>query len=156
MGPIFGFGHWGARPCNCRNSASDGYGFFKEVVLMNGDYKDAVKEQPGSASVVQGITADRFGMGYSGIGYKTSGVKNLALTAKAGGEYSNRSYEDAVAGKYPLSRFLYLYVNRARARAGPRGARVPEVRLQPRGPGDRRQGRLLPLPKVVGAGRSSG
>ena len=68
----------------------------------NGDYKDAVKEQPGSASVVQGVTADRFGMGYSGIGYKTSGVKNLALTDKAGGAYSNGSYEDVVAGKYPL------------------------------------------------------
>jgi phosphate transport system substrate-binding protein len=108
-------GDWGARPISLygRNSASGTYGFFKEVVLMNGDYKDAVKEQPGSASVVQGITSDRFGMGYSGIGYKTSGVKNLALTAKAGGEYSNGSYEDVVAGKYPLSRFLYLYVNKA-------------------------------------------
>ena len=108
-------GDWSARPISLygRNSASGTYGFFKEHVLMNGDYKDAVKEQPGSASVVQGVTADRFAMGYSGIGYKTSGVKNLALTAKAGGAYSNGSYEDVVAGKYPLSRFLYLYVNKA-------------------------------------------
>ena len=80
---------------------------------MNGDYKDSVKEQPGSASVVQGVTADRFGMGYSGIGYRTSGVKNLSLAAKAGGPYSNGSYEDVVSGKYPLSRFLYIYVNKA-------------------------------------------
>jgi phosphate transport system substrate-binding protein len=108
-------GDWGARPISLygRNSASGTYGFFKEHVLMNGDYKDAVKEQPGSASVVQGVTADRFGMGYSGIGYKTSGVKNLALAEKAGGAYSNGSYEDVVAGKYPLARFLYLYVNKA-------------------------------------------
>jgi phosphate transport system substrate-binding protein len=108
-------GDWAARPISLygRNSASGTYGFFKEHVLMNGDYKDAVKEQPGSASVVQGITADRVGIGYSGIGYKTSGVKNLALTAKAGGTYSDGSYEDVVAGKYPLARFLYLYVNKA-------------------------------------------
>jgi phosphate transport system substrate-binding protein len=108
-------GDWSARPISLygRNSASGTYGFFKEHVLMNGDYKDAVKEQPGSASVVQGVTADRFGMGYSGIGYKTSGVKNLALAAKAGGAYSNGSYEDVVDGKYPLARFLYLYVNKA-------------------------------------------
>jgi phosphate transport system substrate-binding protein len=108
-------GDWSARTISLygRNSASGTYGFFKEHVLMNGDYKDAVKEQPGSASVVQGITADRVGMGYSGIGYKTSGVKNLALTAKAGGTYSDGSYEDVVAGKYPLARFLYLYVNKA-------------------------------------------
>jgi phosphate transport system substrate-binding protein len=80
---------------------------------MNGDYKDAVKEQPGSASVVQGVTSDRFGMGYSGIGYKTSGVKNLALAEKSGGAYSSGSYEDVISGKYPLARFLYIYVNRA-------------------------------------------
>ena len=108
-------GDWATRPISLygRNSASGTYGFFKEHVLMNGDYKDSVKEQPGSASVVQGVTADRFGMGYSGIGYRTSGVKNLSLAAKAGGPYSNGRYEDVVSGKYPLSRFLYIYVNKA-------------------------------------------
>jgi len=108
-------GDWASRPISLygRNSASGTYGFFKEHALGNGDYKDTVKEQPGSASVVQGVTADRFGMGYSGIGYKTSGVKNLALAEKAGGTYSNGGYEEVVSGKYPLARFLYLYVNRA-------------------------------------------
>jgi phosphate transport system substrate-binding protein len=108
-------GDWAARPISLygRNSASGTYGFFKEHALGNGDYKDTVKEQPGSASVVQGVTADRFGMGYSGIGYKTSGVKNLALADKTGGAYSSGSYEDVVSGKYPLARFLYVYVNKA-------------------------------------------
>jgi len=108
-------GDWASRPISLygRNSASGTYGFFKEHALMNGDYKDSVKEQPGSASVVQGVTSDRFGMGYSGIGYKTSGVKNLALAEKAGGAYSNGSYDDVVSGKYPLHRFLYIYVNKA-------------------------------------------
>ena len=108
-------GDWAGRPISLygRNSASGTYGFFKEHVLMNGDYKDAVKEQPGSASVVQGVTSDRFGMGYSGIGYKTSGVKNLALAEKEGAEFSSGSYDDVVSAKYPLARFLYIYVNRA-------------------------------------------
>jgi phosphate transport system substrate-binding protein len=106
---------WAYRPVSVygRNSASGTYGFFKEHVLQNGDYRDTVKEQPGSASVVQGVTEDRFGIGYSGIGYKTSGVKALALAAKDGGPFSNGSYEDVVSGRYPLSRFLYVYVNRA-------------------------------------------
>jgi phosphate transport system substrate-binding protein len=82
-------------------------------VLQNGDYRDTVKEQPGSASVVQGVTNDRYGMGYSGVGYKTSGVKNLALAEKEGGAFSSGSYEDVVSGKYPLARFLYVYVNKA-------------------------------------------
>ena len=79
-------GDWASRPLSLygRNSASGTYGFFKENVLGNGDFKDTVKEQPGSASVVQGVTEDRFGIGYSGIGYKTSGVKVVALEGKGG------------------------------------------------------------------------
>jgi phosphate transport system substrate-binding protein len=108
-------GDWANRPLSLygRNSASGTYGFFKEHVLQNGDYKDTVKEQPGSASVVQGITSDRYGIGYSGIGYKTSGVKVVPLAEKEGGTFSSGSYEDVVKGTYPLSRYLYLYVNKA-------------------------------------------
>ena len=70
-------GDWAARPISLfgRNSASGTYGFFKEHILKNGDYKDEVKEQPGSASVVQGVTVDRYAIGYSGIGYATAGVR---------------------------------------------------------------------------------
>jgi len=108
-------GDWANRPISLygRNSASGTYGFFKEHTLGNGDYKDQVKEQPGSASVVQGVTEDRFGMGYSGIGYKTSGVKAVALAEKDGGAFSDGNYEDVKSGKYPLNRFLYLYINKA-------------------------------------------
>ena len=108
-------GDWAARPISIygRNSASGTYGFFKEHVLKNGDFKDTVKEQPGSASVVQGVTNDRFGIGYSGIGYRTSGVRVVPLTETDGGPTSEGSYEDVVSKKYPLARFLYLYVNKA-------------------------------------------
>jgi phosphate transport system substrate-binding protein len=108
-------GDWANRPLSLygRNSASGTYGFFKEVALGNGDYKDAVKEQPGSASVVQGVTEDRFGIGYSGIGYKTSGVKAVPLAATESGATSDGNYEDVKSGKYPLNRFLYIYIHTA-------------------------------------------
>ncbi len=96
-----------------RNSASGTYGYFKEVALCGGDYRDTVKEQPGSAAVVQGVTEDKQGIGYSGIGYKTSGVKALAIAKDASSPYSSTEPEQVYAGKYPLSRFLYVYVNRA-------------------------------------------
>ena len=107
-------GDWAARPLSLygRNSASGTYGFFKEHVLKNGDYKDTVKEQPGSASVVQGVTNDRYGIGYSGIGYRTSGVKVVPLSETDNGPVSSGSYQDVVDKKYPLSRFLFLYVNK--------------------------------------------
>ena len=108
-------GDWSNRPISLygRNSASGTYGFFKEHALKNGDYKDTVKEQPGSASVVQGVTEDRFGIGYSGIGYKTSGVKSLALAEAPGQPFIEGNYENVKSGKYPLARFLYLYINKA-------------------------------------------
>jgi phosphate transport system substrate-binding protein len=108
-------GDWANRPIGLygRNSASGTYGFFKEHVLRNGDYKDTVKEQPGSASVVQGVENDRYGIGYSGIGYRTSGVRAVPLSAAPGTPASDGSYQDVTSGKYPLARFLYVYVNKS-------------------------------------------
>src|SRR5215470_19562048 len=108
-------GDWAAKPISLygRNSASGTYGFFKEHALCNGDYKDTVKEQPGSASVVQGVSEDRNGAGYSGIGYATSGVRAVPLSAKQGDPFHEANYQNVVNGSYPLSRFLFIYINRA-------------------------------------------
>jgi phosphate transport system substrate-binding protein len=95
-----------------RNSASGTYGFFKKIVLGGGDFKSSVKEQPGSASVVQGVSSDPNGIGYSGIGYMTSSVKIVPL-GKEKGKYYDTSETNVLSGKYPLGRFLYLYVNKA-------------------------------------------
>jgi phosphate transport system substrate-binding protein len=96
-----------------RNSASGTYGYFKEVALKNGDFKDTVKEQPGSSSVVQGIAADVGAIGYSGIGYATSGVRALALSSDESGNFVEPTYANCLNGTYPLSRYLYVYVNKA-------------------------------------------
>ncbi|NOX42453.1 MAG: phosphate ABC transporter substrate-binding protein PstS family protein [Gammaproteobacteria bacterium] len=95
-----------------RNSVSGTYGYFKKKALCKGDYKNTVNEQPGSASVVQSITSSLNGIGYSGIGYKTSGVKAIPLSKKPGKPFVAATPENAVNGTYPLSRFLYVYVNK--------------------------------------------
>lgn len=106
-------GEWANRPVQLygRNSVSGTYGYFKKNALCKGDFKDSVNEQPGSASVVQGITKSINGLGYSGIGYKTSGVKAVALS-KEGTDYVAATPENASNGSYPLGRFLYVYVNK--------------------------------------------
>jgi len=96
-----------------RNSVSGTYGYFKKKALCKGDYKSTVNEQPGSASVVQSVSTSLNGVGYSGIGYKTSGVRAVPLTKKPGKPFIAASTENAAKGKYPLSRFLYVYVNKA-------------------------------------------
>jgi len=95
-----------------RNSVSGTYGYFKKKALCKGDYKNNVNEQPGSASVVQGVSESINSIGYSGIGYKTASVRALPL-AKKGDKYVEATPANAVTGKYPLSRFLYVYVNKA-------------------------------------------
>ncbi len=94
-----------------RNSASGTYAYFKEVGLANGDYKGTVKEQPGSSAVVQGIASDKFAVGYSGIGYKTADVKAIAISGRDG-QCNEPSQANAYSGKYPISRFLYVYLNK--------------------------------------------
>src|SRR3972149_5666107 len=108
-------GDWANRPLSLfgRNSASGTYGFFKEHALKNGDYKDEVKEQPGSASVVQGVTVDRYAIGYSGVGYATAGVRAVPLAEKASAACVEATADNAYSGTYPLARFLFVYVNKA-------------------------------------------
>ncbi len=95
-----------------RNSVSGTYGYFKKKALCKGDYKNNVNEQPGSASVVQSVSSSLNGIGYSGIGYKTSGVKSVSLAKKPGKPFIPATSENAVNKSYPLSRFLYVYVNK--------------------------------------------
>jgi len=113
-----GLSAWSGRAISLygRNSASGTYGFFKEAALGKGDFKSSVKEQPGSSAVVQGVSSDEFGLGYSGIGYITSGIRTVPLAAE-GTEYAEPSYENCLDGSYPLARFHLIYINKAPGKA---------------------------------------
>jgi phosphate transport system substrate-binding protein len=107
-------GAWAPRPLQLygRNSVSGTYGYFKEIALCKGDFRSGVNEQPGSASVVQSVATSLAGIGYSGIGYRTSGVKAVPLAPAPGEAPVPATPETAVGGRYPLARFLYVYVNK--------------------------------------------
>ena len=108
-------GAWATRDLQLfgRNSVSGTYGYFKDHALCKGDFKSTVNEQPGSASVVQSVSATINGIGYSGIGYVTSSVRALPLAKTGSTDYVEATPENAISGKYPLSRYLYIYVNKA-------------------------------------------
>jgi phosphate transport system substrate-binding protein len=109
-----GVSGWAAKSIQLygRNSVSGTYGYFKEHALCKGDFKNNVNEQPGSASVVQSVTSSLNGIGYSGMGYSTSGVKMVPLAKKEGQAFVEATPENAIKGAYPLSRYLYIYVNK--------------------------------------------
>ncbi len=107
-------GEWASRAIAIygRNSVSGTYGYYKEKALCKGDFKRNVAEQPGSASVVQSVTGQIGAIGYSGIGYKTSGVRALPLSKKDGEAFVEADATHAIDGTYPLARVLYVYVNK--------------------------------------------
>ncbi len=111
-GPVGLTGDWATAPISLygRNSASGTYAYFKEHALRKGDYKDTVKEQPGSAAVVNGVAADRAGIGYSGIGYRTSEVRAIPLAKNADARLTEPTFANALKGTYPLGRALYICV----------------------------------------------
>ena len=104
-------GDWANKPIRLfgRNSASGTYQYFKEHALFGGDFKSTVNQAPTSTAVVNGVAKDQYGLGYSGIGYKTADVKSLALDNGAGPIAA--AAENAYNGKYPLARPLLISLN---------------------------------------------
>lgn len=86
--------------------------FFKQVVMQGGEFKKELTPEPGSASVVVAVGKDPQSIGYSGIGFQTSAVKAVPLSEAPGSPAIAPSTESVMQGQYPLSRPLYLYVNK--------------------------------------------
>ncbi|NVK38974.1 MAG: phosphate ABC transporter substrate-binding protein PstS family protein [Gammaproteobacteria bacterium] len=132
-----------------RNSVSGTYGYFKKTALCKGDFKNTVKEQPGSASVVQAVSSSLNGIGYSGMGYQTSSVRAVPLSKK-GGAYIEANADNAVNGSYPLSRFLYVYVNKKPNQAlAPIEREFVKMILSQQGQGIVAKDGYIPLPAKV-------
>jgi phosphate transport system substrate-binding protein len=105
---------WARQPITLysRNTLSGTYEYFRETALYGGDYKPGIKQQSGSEAVVQAVAADKFGIGYSGIGFRTEGVRAVPLASYYGGTCYEPSVEATLLGKYPIARYLYVYLNR--------------------------------------------
>jgi phosphate transport system substrate-binding protein len=95
-----------------RNSASGTWGFFKQQALCKGDFRSDVAEFPGSAAVVQAVAATPNSIGYASFGFHLSGVKMLPIVT-ASGDTVMPDAESIRSGRYPWSRPLYIYVNKA-------------------------------------------
>ncbi|EMQ2083046.1 PstS family phosphate ABC transporter substrate-binding protein [Yersinia enterocolitica] len=143
--------HWAERSIQrySRNSASGTYGFFKQLVLCGGDFLNNINELPGSASVVQAVAGSLNGMGYASIGFRNSGVKPLSLSAN-GQDYVMPTAENVKDGRYPLSRYLYIYINKAPGKPlEPLTAAFLERVLSPEGQKRVTHDGYLPLPPEI-------
>lgn len=95
-----------------RDTGSGTNGLFGEIALCGGTYQPEVIAWPGNGAVVAAVAANPEAIGYAGAGYVNGLVRTLAVARGTAGEAALPD-EDAVAsGRYPLSRALYVYVNR--------------------------------------------
>ena len=95
-----------------RENSSGTYEFFKEHVLKGKDFSSGAQTMPGTAAVLQAVSKDKNGIGYGGAAYG-AGAKHIKVSAAKGEEGIEPSEENVLAGKYPIWRYLYVYVNPA-------------------------------------------
>lgn len=108
-------GDWAQAPIHLygRDQRSTGtLPFFKQVVMQGGEFKKDITPEPGSASIVVAVGKDRQAIGYGSIGFQTSAVKAVPLAETPASAAVAPSVEAVMQGQYPLSRPLYLYVNK--------------------------------------------
>jgi phosphate transport system substrate-binding protein len=81
-------GEWATKPITLygRNTISGTYELFRHTVLYGGDFKEEVKQQEGSAAAVENVAKDKYAIGYSGLGYKSEGVRTVPLSIFNGGK----------------------------------------------------------------------
>jgi phosphate transport system substrate-binding protein len=95
-----------------RENSSGTYEFFKEHVLHGTDFAASAQTMPGTAALLQAVEKDKSGIGYGGAAYG-AGARALAVSKDAGSPAITPSEETVVGGTYPISRYLYVYVNPA-------------------------------------------
>lgn len=106
-------GEWAGKPIHIYRTQTDRgrLDFVKEVALLDGEWKQAVKELPEDDASVATVASDVYGMCIAGLGYGTSGVRSLALAANEAGPSFSASLENVASRRYPLSRLVFIFVN---------------------------------------------
>ncbi len=92
-----------------RQSNSGTYQFFREAVLGKGDFRRGTLDMHGSKDVVDAIEKTEGGIGYSGMGYKTEGVKFVNVSKGSGEPAFMPTVENVLSGTYPIARPLHMY-----------------------------------------------
>lgn len=93
-----------------RENSSGTYEFFKEHVLQGKDFTPKAQTLAGTAQVLQQVAADAHGIGYGGAAYG-QGAKHIKVAKEKGGEAIDPNEETVVSQKYPIWRYLYIYLN---------------------------------------------
>lgn len=112
-------GDWKQRDVQAygRDENSGTRAFFKEHVLKKGDFKPTVKAFMDQFAVVEAPAVDGGGISYGPLQYANRMVKGVPVASFKSDRFIEPSLETIQKGTYPLTRFLYIYVNKAPGKA---------------------------------------
>jgi phosphate transport system substrate-binding protein len=114
-------GSWADKPIHIygfywRDDVTD---YFRKLVMLDAPFKSSY-EVPGgdmarntpkvAAAIMSALAQDPDGISFGNASYMTDQVKPLALSVD--GVESQFTLSDIASGRYPLQRYLYIYVNR--------------------------------------------
>jgi phosphate transport system substrate-binding protein len=130
---------------------------FRHIVLLGGKFKPTIRERDSRPeirvldAVVAAVAADSQGICFAGFHQQTPEVKPLAIARTAAGPWVRGALESVTDQSYPLTRFIYIAVNKPPGR--PLSPPVREfLRLVLSDQGQRiiaEEGYFLPLPAPV-------
>lgn len=115
-------GQWAERQVSRygRSATSGTYGAFRRIALCGGDFRLDVSEQPGSASIIQAVGTTTGGIGYTSFSTASPMVRQLPVSITPGKVAVSPSRSSIRDGRYPLTRPLYIYINRVPGESLPR------------------------------------
>jgi phosphate transport system substrate-binding protein len=96
--------------------AETGTGSFFQQLVLKGSRKwnwEIIKEFPDSQQIIEALSGDRSGIAISSQHYLSPQVKRLAVARDDGSPYFEPTRENVVKRRYPLTRSIFIYINRA-------------------------------------------
>jgi len=97
-----------------RQSNSGTSVYWQEHILKNQKYRTDMQSLNGNADIVDAVARDPNGIGYVGVAYaaaRKGEVKILTIQGKANQPAYEPTSENIASGKYPISRYLFIYTN---------------------------------------------
>ena len=84
---------------------------FRTAVFHGADmWNPNLREYPNGADITAALAHDRYGIAYTGLGYRTPEVKPIAVGV-ADGSWVALSRDTVASRQYPLTRSVYIYID---------------------------------------------
>ena len=94
-----------------RESSSGTFEFFKEHVLNNKNYKNAILSMPATGAIVQSVSQTKGAIGYVGLAYIEKNTKPISVSFD-GKKFVAPTELNAKNKTYPIVRPLYFYFDK--------------------------------------------